>query len=399
MNLESLFLQFNIFSLFLLFIVWVIHFRYNYSGLLTRRLTSLFLLSVFYATFVPYLIQTGFIIYLPHLYRTGTFAGLLVPPLIYLITVTAMHKRSLTWLDSLHLLPLLFYLINFSPVFLLSSVEKVSLIKEQSVSSALYHYSEGWLVKGAFMGNIRILQILFYLVITLRQIIFFKDELEQWKECNFNWKPIVMQLLLFCCLYLLPIMVDFSTWFNIPFQDTNQLVFSVSNMILAVFFIFNPEFLYGSRIGKQAPELQMVCEEFSDPIVPVVTETQMSKAPVENNNVRVRKRIDFIQSHLVSTKSFLSPEFTLGSFEKELGISGKLISRTIKQGTGLSFSSFINEMRISYVVEMIQSDLNWKYYTVEALASSVGYRSATSFYTNFKEKTGKTPREFIDSVA
>jgi AraC-like DNA-binding protein len=278
-------------------------------------------------------------------------------------------------------------------------VEKVSLIKEQSVSSALYHYSEGWLIKGSYMGNIRILQIFFYLVITIRQIIFFKHELYQWKEYDFNWKPVVMQLLLFCCLFLLPIMVDFSTLFNIPFQDTDQFIFAVCNMILAVFFIFNPAFLYGSRIGKQAPELQMVCEEFSDPIVPVVKETHMSKAAVENNNVRVRKRIDRIQSHLVSTKSFLSPEFSLGSFEKEIGISGKLISQTIKEGTGLSFSSFINEMRISYVVEMIQSDLNWKNFTVEALASSVGYRSATSFYTNFKDKTGKTPREFIDSAA
>ena len=399
MNLENLFLQFNILSLFLLFIVSVIHVRYNYSGLLTHRLTSLFLLAVFYATFVPYLIQTGFISFLPHLYRTGTFAGLLIPPLIYLIAVTAMYNRPLTWLDSLHLLPLLFYVINFSPVFLLSSVEKVSLIKSQSVSSTLYHYSEGWLVKGEFMGNIRIVQILFYLVITLRQVIYFKNELDQWKEYDFGWKPVVMQFMLFFCLCLLPIMVDFSTWFNIPSQDTNQLGLAASNMILVVFFLFHPEFLYGSRILKQAPELQMVREEFSDPILPMVTENKKVEAAVENNNVRVRKRTERIQSHLMSTKSFLSPEFSLLSLEKELGISGKLISQTIKESSGLSFSSFINEMRISYVIEMIQSDLNWKNFTVEALASSVGYRSPTSFYSNFKEITGKTPREFIESVS
>jgi AraC-like DNA-binding protein len=357
------------------------------------------LLSVFYATFVPYLIQSGLIIYLPHLYRTGTFAGLLIPPLIYLIAVTAMYNRPLTWLDSLHLLPLLFYMINFSPLFFLSSVEKVSLLKSQSVSSALYHYSEGWLVNGAFMGNIRILQILFYLVITLRQVIFFKYELDQWKEYDFAWKPVIMQLMLFFCLYLLPIMVDFSTWFNIPFQDTNQLIFAVSNMILVLFFLSNPEFLYGSRILEQTPKLQMVREGFSDPILPMVTENKKVEAVVENNNIRVRKRIDRIKSHLVSTKSYLSPEFSLVSLEKELGISGKLISQTIKEGTGLSFSSFINEMRIFYVLEMIQNDLNWKNFTVEALASSVGYRSPTSFYTNFKEKTGKTPREFIESVS
>ena len=399
MNLDNLFLQFNLLSLVLLFMVSVIHLRHNYSGSLTRRMTSLFLLSVFYATFVPYLIQTGFIVYLPHLFRTGTFAGLLAPPLMYLITVTAMRRRRLTWLDSLHLLPVLFYAINLSPVFLLSAAEKISLIKGQTVSAALYHYSEGRIVNGAVMGDIRLLQILFYLVITLRQVILYKHELDSWKEDDFNWKPVIMQLMLFVFLYIIPFMVSFSSWFNIPLKDTNQLSFAVANMVLVGFFLSNPELLYGFRVLKQVPELQEVRTECGEPLVPVVIESEMPKPAAEQMNDRVRKRIERIQSHLESTKSFLSPEFSLVVLEKELGISGKLISQTIKEGTGLNFTSFINEMRISYVVEMIQSDLKWRSLTVEALAIAVGYRSPTSFYNNFKDKTGKTPREFIESFS
>jgi YesN/AraC family two-component response regulator len=193
--------------------------------------------------------------------------------------------------------------------------------------------------------------------------------------------------------------VSFSSWFNIPLKDTNQLSFAVANMVLVGFFLSNPELLYGFRVLKQVPELQEVRTECGEPLVPVVIESEMPKPAAEQINDRVRKRIERIQSHLESTKSFLSPEFSLVVLEKELGISAKLISQTIKEGAGLNFTSFINEMRISYVVEMIQSDLKWRSLTVEALAIAVGYRSPTSFYNNFKDKTGKTPREFIESFS
>ena len=399
MNIEQYFLQFNLLSLVLLFLVTVLHTWHNFAGSLTSRLTSLFLFCVFYATLVPHLILTGFIVHLPHLYRTGTILGLLGAPLMYLITSTAMTGRKLKWADAWHLVPLVFFVINFFPMFMLGTEDKLSLIQAKTSSAAIYSLSEGWLVNGAVMGDIRILQIIFYLGITIRRIIIHKQELEQWNDEDFNWRPVIMLLLLFVSFYLLPFLVSISSWFGGSTVDTVQFSFAIANMVLVIFFLSNPELLYGFRVLKSAKSaVEGVVAEPQDTRVEVVVESSMPEVLTDQASERASRRIARISKHLSDTKSFLSPEFGLSTLEKELGISGKLISQTIREGTGQNFSAFVNDLRISHVLEQLQNDPRWKSFTVETLAAQAGYRSPTSFYNNFKEKTGKTPREFIEDL-
>jgi len=396
MQITNLILFFSGVVNMVLFIVAVVHFRFHFRRSTRGRLTSVFLFAVFYASFVPNLIQSGLIVHLPHLYRTGTFGGLLAPPLMYLITVSSLTGRRLRMTDLLHLLPCAFYLINFYPFFTLSAAEKVSIIQGQGFQSALYSYSEGWLVGGDVMGDIRMLQILLYLFLTVRIVMTEKRDLEQWKDEPFNWKPVILQLILFVTLYLLPALVSFGSWFGMTRSDTYQLSFVVANMLLVALFLFNPQLMYGLRIVTKAPE------DGEQKGAEVVVEEE-EKEKVGGNGVtdvseRLQRRIERIRKHLEETHSYLSPEFGLTTLEKELGISGKLISQTIKEGTGQNFSGFINSLRIGYALEKLNSEPAWRTYTVEALAPMVGYKSPTSFYNNFKDQTGKTPREYIDSL-
>ena len=383
-----------------LLMVALVHFRYHYNKSLPGRLMSFFLFCVFYATFVPLLIQSGLIVHLPHLYRTGTFGGLLAAPLMYLITVSSLTGRRLKPIDGLHLLPVVFYIINFFPFLTLSAAEKVSIIQGQSVQSALYSYTEGWLVKGNIMGDIRVLQLVVYLVLTIRMVVLEKYELSQWKDAPFNWKPVILQLIMFIALYLLPVLVSYGTWFGLAPSEAYQLSFLLANLVLVVVFLSNPELMYGLRVVVQpvvVPEGAVAAVEAGIPTAsdgPAVLEE--STDPLGD---RVRRRIDRIKDHLNKTQSFLNPEFSQMFLERELGISAKLISQTVKEGTGMNFSAFINDLRISHVLDKFMSEPQWRSYTVETLASLVGYRSPTSFYSNFKDKTGKTPREYIESLS
>ena len=383
-----------------LFALFLVHFRFHFRKTLPGQLTSYFLFSVFYATMVPLLIQSGLILKVPHLYRTGTFAGMLAPPLMYLITVSSLTGRRLKAVDLLHLLPLVFYAVNFLPFFMLGAAEKVAIIQGQSINSATYSYSEGWLVNGNIMGDLRVVQILFYLVLTIRKVILEKYELNQWKDAPFNWRPVIIQFVIFIALYLLPLVVRFGRWFGMEPWDTYQLSFLVANFVLILIFLFNPDLMYGLRVVAAAQQSQpVVPTEESETVrvvepAPILQEVGMD--PVAD---RVRRRIERIREHLQANQSFLNPEFSQVFLEKELGISAKLISQTIREGTGMNFSAFINDLRISYVLDKFRTDPQWRSFTVETLASMVGYRSPTSFYSNFKEKTGKTPREYIENLS
>lgn len=400
MELNDLILFFSSVVNLALFIVFLVHFRFNFRKTLPGQLTSCFLFSVFYATIVPMLIQSGLIVHVPHLYRTGTFGGMLAPPLMYLITVSSLTGRRLKAVDLLHLLPLVLYVVNFLPFFILGAADKVAIIQGQTINSAMYSYSEGWLVNGNIMGDLRVVQILFYLVLTIRKVILEKYELNEWKDGTFNWKPVIIQLIIFIALYLLPLVVRFGTWFGMAAGDTYQLSFLVANLVLVLIFLFNPELMYGLRVVAAGHQSQpLVPTEESDPvnvIAPVPVLDEGGADPVAD---RIRRRIERIREHLQTTQSFLNPEFSQAFLEKELGISAKLISQTIREGTGMNFSMFINDLRISYVLDKFATDPQWRSFTVETLASMVGYRSPTSFYSNFKDKTGKTPREYIESLS
>jgi len=395
MDAAQFFLQFNLLSLVLLFIVTALHIRHNYAGSLPSRLMSLFLFSVFYATLIPNLILTGTIFYFPHLHRTGTILGLIAAPLMYLITTLAMTGKKLKWIDTLHLLPAVLYIVNYFPFFFMGTAEKISLLKGLTAYEAIYSHSEGWLLNGKFIYDFRIIQVLFYLVITVRKMITHKQELEQWKDEEFNWRPVLLQLLMFISFYLLPFLVRTGHWLGKTEVDTMQVSFAVANLLLSVFFLSNPALLYGFRVMK-SPETPKA--KLDVPGRAVMVEAELPGVMNDQASERVNRRIARIQEHLNETRSFLNPEFGLTTLEKEIGISGKLIGQTIKEGTGQNFSAYINDLRISYVLEQFQADPRWKNYTVETLASSVGYRSPTSFYNNFKEKTGKTPREFIENL-
>lgn len=393
--MKSLFQFFILLSLVLLFLVSVIHIRFNFKASLTRRLTSLFMFSIFFGTMVPFLIYSGGILYVPHLYRTGTIMALLASPLMYLITITAINGRRLKWIDLFHLVPVIFYLTNFAGFFILSADEKLKIIQGQSVASALYSYSEGLLISGEQMGNIRMLQVLFYLILTIRVVLIQKNELLQWKEDDFDWRPVILQFLLFIAMYLLPYLFKISHLVDNPEIDTNQLAFSVANLVLSIFFLSNPELLYGFKVLRK--DSVVVGNRLSEKTI-VAPEAEISTGNSQVAKLRIQRRIEKIRSHLLDTKAYLSQEFSLTVLERDLGISGKLISNTIREGTGLNFSSFINEMRISYVLNQFNENVQWRNYTVEFIASQIGYKSATSFYNNFKEITGKTPREYIESL-
>jgi hypothetical protein len=65
-----------------------------------------------------FLFESKYLLYVPFLFRTGSFFYYLVMPSFYLYTVFVLKSRKhLRWTDALHGLPALIYLIDFAPLF------------------------------------------------------------------------------------------------------------------------------------------------------------------------------------------------------------------------------------------------------------------------------------------
>ncbi len=66
------------------------------------------------------------------------------------------------------------------------------------------------------------------------------------------------------------------------------------------------------------------------------------------------------------------------------------ISKYFKQKTGINFSEYLNDVRMTRAADMLEQGDCRTYEVSEA----VGYQNPKNFTRSFKRRFGKTPREF-----
>jgi AraC-like DNA-binding protein len=74
----------------------------------------------------------------------------------------------------------------------------------------------------------------------------------------------------------------------------------------------------------------------------------------------------------------------------------KYLSEVINTHKGKNFNSYINELRINYIIDKLKSNRTYLQYKISYLAEESGFSSHSSFATVFKSVTGISPTVFID---
>jgi YesN/AraC family two-component response regulator len=109
----------------------------------------------------------------------------------------------------------------------------------------------------------------------------------------------------------------------------------------------------------------------------------------KNKDVLLFKRI---YNYLLREERFTSENLNRNYTAKKLHTNVKYITSAVKLNTGLSYSEYINQLRVAKAIKMIR-DIGYTI-TNEELSESCGYKTTASFYRNFKRVTGITPNEF-----
>lgn len=89
------------------------------------------------------------------------------------------------------------------------------------------------------------------------------------------------------------------------------------------------------------------------------------------------------------------PDLTLEKIGEKLQEESKYISESINKFAGKNFKEYINEIRVDEAAAMFSNHeyLDWR---INEVMYAVGFRSKSSFNTNFKKYTGRTPKEHRD---
>lgn len=116
--------------------------------------------------------------------------------------------------------------------------------------------------------------------------------------------------------------------------------------------------------------------------------------PVETERNLLDKLAEFEKSD-----AFLESGFSLASMATLLNTNTKYLSYLIKSYKNTDFNSYINRLRINFVVEMLQKDPTWRQHKISTMAAASGFSSHSQFAAVFKDCTGLSPSVFIKHLS
>lgn len=96
-------------------------------------------------------------------------------------------------------------------------------------------------------------------------------------------------------------------------------------------------------------------------------------------------------------KPYLEPELTLSELSSQLSTNTSFLSKVINDGTGKNFNDFINAYRVKDVINKLNAG-EQKSQTLLGIAYDAGFNSKATFNRAFKKNTGKTPKEYMQSL-
>ncbi|WP_166921611.1 helix-turn-helix domain-containing protein [Flavobacterium poyangense] len=101
---------------------------------------------------------------------------------------------------------------------------------------------------------------------------------------------------------------------------------------------------------------------------------------------------------LEEKRLFLRQDFTLHNVAKRLKTNTAYLSKIVNSELDKNFSSYVNELRINYIIIELKNNTKLRSYSINAISEEIGYKSPESFTKYFKIATGISPSIYIKKI-
>lgn len=98
------------------------------------------------------------------------------------------------------------------------------------------------------------------------------------------------------------------------------------------------------------------------------------------------------------SEKYLRKDLSLTWMANNLNTNTKYLSEIIKVYRNHNFTSYINELRINYIVKKLYDNPIYREYKITYLAEECGYATPRVFVNAFKKETGFTPSYFVEQL-
>ncbi|MFD3292625.1 helix-turn-helix domain-containing protein [Aquirufa sp. KTFRIE-69F] len=373
--------------------VYILLFKKNALRSYSDYLLSVSILCQIWAVSLFLFVFSGSIQQFPYLYRTAAPLTFLVPPLGYLYVRSVLYNEK-KWqsLDFLHLLPFLFFIINYLPFFLSPLEYKVEIVTK-TIQDKNFGIEKqlGFLPESVFY-LFRPIQASLYLIFQWRLIVTFtRDNPDQTIKDQINrvtrWLSIFTWATSGFLIAFFIVLVLYFTQENL-FTSTEltlipNIILAISHFVVFTYLLINPQVLTGLPFirYKETPSSLVDNETVKVPFI------------LENYSKEIKK----LEKYFQTQKTYLQPNLAISQVAVETQIPNRDLSYIINNYYQKRFNDYLNEMRLTHFLSQIDAN-TLDNLTIEAIAFDSGFSSKSSFYRAFNRFYGCTPSEYLETL-
>jgi AraC-like DNA-binding protein len=361
----------------------VILLAFNKQNVFANRLLALSLFGLTWIWISDVLIQSRWMLSVPHLHLLSHPLHFIIAPAAYLyVRAVLNNEQRFRPYDWIHLMPFLLHALELVPFYLQGAEYKRSVIQEHLANPELVsQLHEGYLPPYVHL-HLKILLALVYNIFQWQLVIpFFR----QHRRAAFSaGRSLARWLASYTALMgLLYLSTGIALLSGFPVNTAYvamRVPLGLTNLGVLLFLMFRPSILYG-----------IMPQHGSIDSTPQPKPSDNKPFLLSEEQILMYK--DRVERYMEEEKPYLDPGLSLDLLADQLQIPRHHLSAFINTSYKVNFKDFVNRYRIRFLCESIEAD-KWNLLTLEGIAREAGFNSRSTFHKAFKKFTGINPSEY-----
>lgn len=190
---------------------------------------------------------------------------------------------------------------------------------------------------------------------------------------------------------------EYSEKYNQDKSNYLKIIYIVSGLFLIVILVF---MFFWQKIVQRKKGLDVIIN-----YIEITRSNLLSSFSITDKKHEPRKNVILKETEeqilnklkrFENSKRFINKDISLAVLAGQLDSNTKYLSEIINTHYNVNFNTYINKLRINYIIEKLKTDPNFINYKISYLAENCGFSSHSSFATVFKSITGISPVQFIE---
>lgn len=154
--------------------------------------------------------------------------------------------------------------------------------------------------------------------------------------------------------------------------------------------------LLGIGIWRHKRRIRLQQEKY-DRLLTKMNKEKIKKASKKTYSISSEKEQSILESldAFETSELFRNKGLSISQLANHLETNPSYLSEIISKHKGQNFNSYVNDLRIKYIINKVRSERKYQSYKIEYLAKDSGFSSRSAFATIFKKATGIPPSDFI----